>query len=41
MRYDEPTVPDEKTHATYNEAYAQYRALYPLLKDMMHGLNKG
>jgi xylulokinase len=39
--YDEATIPNPTHHAVYSTRYAQYRALYPLLKDTMHELNGG
>ena len=40
VQYDAPTLPDPERHTWYEEAYAQYRGLYPLLRDTMHGLGE-
>jgi xylulokinase len=40
IRYDDPTLPNTETHTFYNEAYEQYRTLYPLLNETMHSLSR-
>lgn len=39
VSYDEPTLPDTAHQRLYNNFYAQYRTLYPLLQQTMHTLS--
>ncbi len=38
--YGTPTMPDETRQAAYNALYAEYRALYPKLKEDFHTLSR-
>lgn len=38
VRYGLPSTPDEVRHALYEDQYAQFKTLYPLLRDQMHML---
>jgi len=39
VSYDDPTLPDTANQRLYNNFYAQYRTLYPLLQQTMHTLS--